>query len=146
MARKNKVEMPRPELNITAMMDLVLNLLMFFVLVSNFSEASLPPLKVPTPDTSLAKPGNAPNKVVLNVLAGKSNSGEALAVKFGTTELPPGDYTSLTLMLQKEYKISKDVQIDLRADQTLRYDQVQPVMNAITSAGISKINIVAQGQ
>ena len=72
MARRKKTELPKPELNITSMMDLVLNLLTFFVLCSNFAMAELPFLEPPAPTKSKARPSDTPNKVTVNIIPNKS--------------------------------------------------------------------------
>jgi biopolymer transport protein ExbD len=142
--------LPKTELNITSMMDLVLNLLMFFVLVSNFALAELPALSPPDPTQSKARPGEAPNKITVNILP-DGESGKARLVKVGTTEIVPAPgpggglvIPELAKLLEHEKSIDDKVQIDLRADRSLTYDQVQPVMAEITNAGISRVNVVAQ--
>ncbi len=152
MARRKKIEMPKPELNITSMMDLVLNLLTFFVLVSNFAAAELPPMEPPNPEHSkLPSPREAANAVTVNILPfynehGLANGdGLCSGIKFGATEQYAAGYSDqLREALAKEVRKSKDVQINIRADRTLRYDQISPVMRAIKEAGVTNINVVAQ--
>lgn len=141
--KKKKTELPRPELNLTAMMDLVLNLIMFFVLISNFSAASNPPLELPKPDKSLAKVNESPDKVVLNVVPADANSGIAQEVVFGIEHISPGDYAKLSAMLAEEVKKSPEVVVDLRADRSLHYTEVAQVMKAISAAGVKTINMAA---
>ena len=148
--RKKKVDLPKTELNITSMMDLVLNLLMFFVLLSNFTLAELPALSPPQPTQSRARRSEAPNKVTVNIVP-EGETGRARLVKVGTTEIVPAPgaggglvIPGLEGLLQHELNIDKEVEIDLRADKSLNYDQVQPVMAAITNAGINRINVVAE--
>lgn len=146
MARRKKADLPKTELNITSMMDLVLNLLAFFVLTSNFALAELPKVEIPAPTgASQARANEKPDKVVVSVVSEESNPGNAVMVKVGSSnELPAGDTSGrLGQLLAAEKAKSKDVAIDLRADKRLRYDQVAPVMKAITDAGISHVNIVA---
>lgn len=148
MARRKKSELPKAELNITSMMDLVLNLLMFFVLVSNFAMAELPSMQPPKPNKSLARNIETSDKIVLNVIPemiDRKPTGNASRIKFGANqEIIPSETGKLVEFLATEKNKSANVTIDLRADRALRYDQIQPVMAAITSAGISKINVVAQ--
>ena len=152
MARRKKIEMPKPELNITSMMDLVLNLLTFFVLVSNFAAASLPQLSPPDPAHSKAVPEDSPNMVTLNIVPYLENDGSpspghegmAKEYKFGAAEvIPTTAMGELAVALAKEIQKSKDVQINLRADKSLRYDQISPVMRVIKEAGISRVNVIA---
>ena len=57
----------------------------------------------------------------------------------------PGDNPSRCFQpAVEEYRASNaDAEVVLRADGALYYDGVQPVMAAITGAGISKVNLVA---
>ena len=141
--KKKKTVLPRPELNLTAMMDLVLNLVLFFVLISNFSSVSNPPMSLPKPDKSKAQNSEAPNKVVLNIVPTDATSGMAQEVVFGVEHIPPGQYSKLSQLLADEAKKSPDVVVDLRADRSLHYSEVAPVMKAISAAGIQTINMVA---
>jgi biopolymer transport protein ExbD len=151
MARRKKIELPKPELNITSMMDLVLNLLMFFVLVSNFSAAELPPeIQPPQPLESQALSAAAADKITLNIIPRTDGSGAAKEIKLGSYEpIPlPSDYNKLREQLATEIQKSKDhkseLSVDLRVDRNLNYDQVSPVMNVLKLSGISQINVVAQ--
>jgi len=143
MARKKKVELPKAELNITAMMDLVLNLLTFFVLVSNFAMAELPPMETPDPIKSAARAEQVANKVVVNLIP--DGNGGVRWLKVGSIEnLIPTDIPAFTAALAREKGIDKDVQIDFRADRNIRYEFVAPVMKVIKESGVSRINVVAQ--
>ena len=160
MAKRKKTELPKAELNSTSLMDLVLNLLMFFVLLANFSMAELPPMTPPNPLSSEARPSIEPDKVTVNIIpeldASGQPTGAARAIKFGSNqELAPQETARLTQLLayerekslrdvkEKDRSTARGVTVDLRADQALRYDQVQPVMAAIQRAGIRQINLVA---
>jgi len=144
LAKKKKVELPRPELNLTAMMDLVLNLILFFVLISNFSAAANPAMNVPIPEESLAKPSPQPNKVIVNVLATDETSGTLMEVVLGSERFPPGSYNKLTEMLIKEAAKSEEVSVDLRADKSLAYQDVAAVMRAISATNkIKTVNLAA---
>ena len=145
MSRRHKVELPRPALNITAMMDLVLNLVMFFVLVSNFAAASLPPLDVPQPDGSLAQASEGANRVTVSLRPpeGDHDSGKVEKIMVGVDEFPASDLNKLRELLRQQVKISKNVEIDLRADKTLEYSEVAPIMLAIRDVGVTKVNLVA---
>src|SRR5687768_6884944 len=138
MARRKKMELPKTELNITSMMDLVLNLLMFFVLLSNFAMAELPMMNPPAPLESRAQPSEATDKVAINILPVLENgvaTGRAAAYKFGVDELATTDTDGLIQRLAferaKSEKNKSELTIDLRADEGLTYEAVQPVMAAI---------------
>jgi biopolymer transport protein ExbD len=151
MARRKKLELPKAELNITSMMDLVLNLLTFFVLVSNFAAAELPSeIQPPQPLESRALSASSTDKITLNIIPSNDGSGAAKEIKFGGYEaIPlPSDYSKLREQIAAEIHKSQEnkseLHIDLRAHRDLNYDQVSPVMNVLKTSGVSQINVVAQ--
>lgn len=141
--RRKKATLPRPELNITAMMDLVLNLEMFFVMVSNFALASLPLMTPPTPDDSLAKNSGTPDKVIVNLVPSENNPSLIGKAVLGSEAVPGGEYERVTQLVGNEMKISPGVEIHLRADKSLLYSEVEPYMMAIAAAGVTDVHYVA---
>lgn len=131
-------------LNLTSMLDVVFQLIVFFLLITNFTSAELPELEVPDPIQSTARESEERAKITINVLPDEVSSGQAGRIRVGLLDLAPGDYGRLTDMLQLEFKKNPEVEIDLRADISVHYSQVQPVMEAITNAGIGRINLVAK--
>lgn len=143
MGKKKKIELPRPELNITAMMDLVLNLITFFVLVSNFASASLPLIEPPAPEDSLARATDSQDRIVISLEVTDKDSGLAKRIVAGGKEIGPADGKQLLDFLIKEVKVSDKVEVDLRVDKNVRYDQVQPVLAIMAQASVKKMNLVA---
>ncbi len=128
-------------LNITPLLDIVFLLIIFFLLVTNFSAAELPDLDPPDPDESQAKDRRAENRVVVNVIPEPSDPENVQKLRVGAQDVPAGEYSRLTKLLQQE---SDKVRIDLRADGSLPYTAIRPVMAAIAEAGIQRINMVAK--
>jgi len=143
MARRKKTNLPKSELNVTSMLDLVLNLIVFFVLISNFAMADLPPLEPPRPEGSRAYEDKTQDKIRINVVPDDANPSQAQYVKIGQDEIATTDMRRMTEVLQREYRISEQVVVDLRADYRIRYSVMQDVMKAITDSGITTVNIVA---
>jgi len=142
MAKRHVVEKQEVGLNLTSMMDIVFQLIIFFLLVTNFTSAELPELEPPTPDDSQAHEIEGRDKMVVNIVP-DATSGMAKHLQIGSRKILPGAYNELTAAIEREKEKRPDLQIDLRADATINYEQVQPVMNAITAAGVARINLVA---
>jgi biopolymer transport protein ExbD len=142
MARKHEVEKQHVSLNLTSMMDIVFQLIIFFLLVTNFTSAELPDLKPPELEHSEAVEVDGRDKLVINIIP-DSTTGMAKAVQVGMQKIPPGAYNQLTDIVSAVKADRPDVEIDLRADASTNYENVQPVMNAITAAGVARINLVA---
>ncbi|MEX2673594.1 MAG: biopolymer transporter ExbD [Phycisphaeraceae bacterium] len=141
MAR-HKVTKRSAELNLTPMLDLVFQLIVFFLLVTNFSAAQLPELEAPDPETSQAYEAGNRERLIINVLPDEG-TGRARGIRVGIANIEPGDYSELTRLIEEEQARYEDVEVDLRADASIEYGNVRPIMNAITAAGVGRINLVA---
>ncbi len=147
MARKKRQKSEPLQLNLTSMMDIVFQLIIFFLLVTNFTTNELPELEVPKPDESVAYALDT-QRIVVNVMP--SDDGEGTTAKELVVDakiIPSGEEGILTEMLQKaidERGGEPDkLEVDLRAGSTLAYDQIAPVIGAINQARIARINMVA---
>lgn len=132
------------ELNLTSMMDVTFLLIIFFLLVNRMSSAQLPKLQAPDPVESKALDLPERSTVIINVVPDGEGAELAKSVMVGIREIPPNAYGELTELLKFETTKNPAVEVDLRADANLRYSEVQPVMKAITNAGITKVNLVAK--
>ena len=149
MAKRKKLEPQEVNLNLTSMLDVVFQLIVFFLLVTNFTSAELPKLEVPEATSAIIDKNRDPY-VTVNIIPQTSGSkgladgsGQAKNVRVGTKDIGPGNYGELTLMLKEEKAKNDGIQVDLRADASIHYANVQPVMDAITQAGIGQINLVS---
>ena len=143
MPKLSHRKMAPVELNLTSMLDVIFLLIIFFLLVSNMSTAELPKLEPPEPESSQAREPQERSRVVINIIPPESRNGTVQRVRVGQEDIAPGNFGRLTQMLQTEKLENPNVEVDLRADLSIHYKEVQPVMNAITSAGIGKINMIA---
>jgi biopolymer transport protein TolR len=143
MPKAKRVESSHLHLNLTAMLDVVFNLIFFFICITNFSSGELPPMEVPKPDHSKAALIEERKKIILNIIPEEGGWDQAEAVKVGAELVHPGEERRITELLKKEHDIDAEIEIDLRVDRRIQFRYVQPIMNAITRAGIEKINLVA---
>ena len=138
-----KAEPSHLHMNLTAMLDVVFNLIFFFICICNMAGNELPKLDVPRPEESRARVIEERKKVTVNVLPNADGSGSARSIRVGADEVFVGDEERLTQLLRAKTQLNPDIEIDLRVDKNIHYAAVQPVMNAITRAGITKVNLVA---
>jgi biopolymer transport protein ExbD len=144
MARYSKKKAAQVDMNITPLMDVTFQLIVFFILVSNFAAAQLPELELPKPVESVAKAVEEERpRVVVNVVpAGLSGEASHLVVR--GQRLARHEYQKLTDLLGAEQDKSElPLEVDLRADRNLFFEHVQPIMQSITRAGIARINLIA---
>lgn len=144
MARKQK-EKPQMDLNLTSMMDVSFQLIIFFILITNFAAADLPKLDPPDPRHSVAREMPDIQRVQINIvpISEGSQSGQASHLVIYGKKYPRNAYHEVTALLAEKKQENPDIEVYIRADNALYYDQVQPIMQAVTKAGISRINLVA---
>jgi len=145
-----------PEMNMTPLIDVTFQLIIFFMLVNNIISAELVEMVIPdleNPKTREIAEGE--EKVTVNVvpqpfdrrdrLSGEplSAPGEALGVQIGMEEYGPTELDRIAASLKDAKARNEKVEILLRADAALFYREVQPVMDAINAANISTVNLVA---
>lgn len=144
------------ELNMTPLIDVTFQLIIFFMLVNNIVAQEAVQMIVPQlTDPKTRELGEVDNRMVVNIAPGPYENadrqgenvlnidGRAVKVVIANREFDPTNLQGITDFL-KEYKAEKpEGLILLRADAGLSYESVQPVMSAVTAAGISKINLVA---
>lgn len=165
MRRSNLNNLRQPAnlyFNATPMIDCTLQLIIFFLLAGSFASMDNLPLNAPKLDESLAKDLKFQNKVVINIpayeadqiAADKSLAGQARCYRIGASEVATADAEKLTAELQAckaafEGKRQagaardKDFQVEIRADRSVNYSEIQPVLMAVSKAGIARMNITA---
>ena len=150
-----------PQMNITPLIDVVFLLIIFFMLVTNIIAVESVEMVVPKLDDPQTRELGETSRITVNVvpLAYTADRlrgdvldfpGEALEVQIGLQTFDVDDLTGLTEALSeavaagpKDDDHASTLEVVLRADAALYYDAVQPVMQAITAAGIRKVNMVA---
>ncbi len=162
MSKVHKRGAAKAEMNMTPMIDVTFQLIIFFMLVNNIiAEQNV---ELIPPDLEQAQTLELGEKVAQVVVSieplsytaedRKENplnfSGEAVSVWIGSMRLPREDLATLTKELEdsvakspKNEKGEPLLEVLLRADCALHYAEIQPVMQAITAAKVAKINLVA---
>ena len=142
-----------PEMNMTPMIDVVFLLIIFFMLVNQIIAEETVKMIVPELDEPKTRETGDIQRITINLAPEDFDSerkigdltipGEASYVKVGLDEYDLTDMEGVTAALKNAKEHSKEVEILLRADAGLYYEAVQPVMQAIASAEIVKVNLVA---
>lgn len=143
-----------PRMNMTPMIDVVFQLIIFFMLVNTIASEEILPIVLPKLDDPQTRKLGEVERVIINLgtssfekrepgVEGLSTSGELTRVKVGMRLLDPKDTNLITDLLVQARTQNPNVQVLLRADSALYFEEVQPVMRAITAAQIKKVNMVA---
>jgi biopolymer transport protein ExbD len=133
------------EPNLTPLLDMVLQLVMFFMLVANFVMDELSD-KIRLPVASQAKPLTVQdtNFMYLNV-----DKGGRVLVAVGEPLITPDQITFFMRQFARnhvlgEAKAKEEVTVIIRADRDARVQHILKTMNAIKSSGFRKIQLRAE--
>ncbi len=143
-----------PQMNITPLIDVVFQLIIFFMLVNNIIAEQSVQMIVPRLTHSLTHELREGDRVVVNVAPGNyapanraadplTFDGRAHFVRVGQFTFGMDQLDLVTDELRQWKANNPRIEVLLRADAALYYDQVSPVMTAITAADIHTVNLVA---
>lgn len=127
-------------LNLTALVDATVLLLTFFMMVNSFASAERVEMEVPRPDASLARDRRVPEPVVVNVLY--RGPDEPPGYQLGPLQIDLLSELAARLAVTKRHM--PQLEVILRADRRLRYEEVREVMELLGDQGISRLHIVAE--
>jgi biopolymer transport protein ExbD len=125
--------------DMTPMIDVTFNLLVFFLLVSEFTKAKIVRLELPEPAKELVKPEPNPSRVIINVT---DINGAISEISCDGRVWPQERFGDLLRQL-KALK-GTGLEIELRADKRLKWSMVADLMLACAQESIQKINFVAK--
>lgn len=146
-----------PSMNITPLIDVVFLLIIFFMLVNNIVSEETVDMILPEIENPKTRELGDVDRVVINIAPepftrkGReqyplTHTGTVAYVKVGTGSDSRFDIQDLDAITEKLKTIKAqrpEVQVLLRADGAIYYQAVQPIMGAVTSAGIETVNLVA---
>lgn len=127
-------------LNMTSMMDVTFQLIIFFILVTNFAAADLPEMEIPEPFETRAKVVKDQNRIIINLIY-DADKDMREAILIGGE---PYTLVQMKNLLIREHEADPEVQVALRADRQLSYDQVSDVLLALSQSQIVKLQLVAK--
>ena len=153
--------------NYVPLIDVTFNLIIFFVLTSEISNANLARVIVAEPTESVASKRETitNNFITINVVSQASDKKTVdwlLAAKASTYEVDGkkvdlndvGKLADAIKNAKAQYenppagtiKPTGEFSVEIRADHRLNYEDVRPVMLAIAEANVKKMNITARSE
>lgn len=131
-------ESEEPELNITPMVDLVFNLLAFFVLTAVFgSERDLAAgADRPTQESAASQPGDLPDRIVIRLVPAE---GSGVSLTLGQAGLGIDAFDAVTAKLGEINMPGMPVVI--AADRRVGVQQVARVMDAVLSSPMKRVSL-----
>jgi biopolymer transport protein TolR len=124
---------PMSDINMTPLVDVMLVLVVIFIITAPLMTSAI---KLDLPKTEAAKPVEAPKFVTIVV----DKVGQ-IFLNDQVTSL-----TQLSESLSKTAQVSKDTEVQLRADEAVPYGKVVEVMGVTQKAGLNRIGFVAEAK
>lgn len=132
--KKKPIDM---QLNLTPMIDLIMNLLIFFMLVSQMSVVERTPVNLPTVSQGRPTVIKPEDKVAITM---KHTEGADLPV-YQVGSVAVGGVAEVARRLEQVKAASPSVELVLRADKRIPYKFVKEVMAAAGKRGIKVVEI-----
>ncbi len=143
-------------MNMTPLIDVTFQLIIFFMLVSNIIAEENPEMIVPELNDPKTRELGDVSRIAVNVmplpfdmkqraLGNPLNmDGLATTVKIQLQEYNIDELDAIRAELMDARNKNPDIEVILRADGAIYYKDVQPIMDAIAAAGIQTVNVVAK--
>ena len=157
MAKKRK-EQENLEFNMTPMIDVTFQLIIFFIIAGTIVSDELAALKVPNPTETMAREEfnrKEHGGLIVNIVSEAGDSDDdgpdASRAKYWVVhgdQLDVGDIEALKDVFQDEVKnLSPDKKalftLEIRGDYRVQYGDIETVLLAAAESGIPKMNITA---
>lgn len=129
--------------NLTSMVDVVFLLVVFFMLISHLSKDQLLKLKLPNLDAAMAAEGGEENKAFLNVVPRERVSVEGGSYRLGALSFEESSdgIDRMADELEAVRGRQPGVLIVVRAERTESFDRVRPALEAVSRAGIRRVDL-----
>jgi biopolymer transport protein ExbD len=114
-------------INMTPMIDVTFQLIIFFLLSSRLAQQEAIELELPAAASGNQAVDDQPPRLTVNV----SPDGQ---VMFGSTRTPPEEMTG-RLRIERE-RLGRDLEIRIRADRSVPYGTIEPILLACAEADI----------
>ncbi len=127
--------------NLTPMIDVVFLLLIFFVLIAQFSSRQRAQVQLPAPQPSAAKSLYGPDVLTITVIC--DQHGKLLAYQIEGQTISTEQIDVLTQTLLDRRNANPQLEVNLRADRRADGRVIEALMSACARAGIRHVNLVA---
>lgn len=145
--------------NYTPLIDVTFNIIIFFVLTTEITQANLAKIDPPHPQASVAQPrARGINHTLVNVVTEdpdgkdpiKANTAKHYEVDMEVVQLT--DYPKLVSLFKDRKttwkplagEVGTEFYIEIRSDKRVGYGAIQPILLAAKDAGIKKISLTAK--
>ena len=123
------------------LIDIVFLLLIFFVLIAQFSSRQRAQVHLPAPEPSAAKYVYSPDVLTITVIC--DQQGKLQAYQAEGQMISPEQIEMLTRKLLERKTANPQVEVNLRADRRADGRVIEALMGACAQVGIRRVNLVA---
>jgi biopolymer transport protein ExbD len=134
MRRKGFEPMQSHHVNVTPLIDVIMCLIIFFLLCGQFARDEAKRVALPVAD--LGQEVDKQGRLLVNLVA-RPEPGAPPEIYAGAR---PVTVDALTAFLREEQAHNADLQVMIRADQSLAYSYVSPILVACAQANIKSVN------
>lgn len=122
--------------NVTPLIDVVMCLIIFYLMVGHLAAGRSSAVNLPSSTTGRSAEKSGP--IVINI-APEEGAPEP-AILIGEERVMQ---SQLTKILKDMSEIAPDAEVQIRADRTLSYGKIAPVLSACRDAGLVSVKLVA---
>ncbi len=129
-------------INLVPMIDIIFQLLVFFMVASHLATVEREPVKLPQPVHSQARDKPLKNRLVINLLG--DGTGRIRKIKANADlvrDLP--SLMDMLLHYGPRLQASQGTVV-IRADKNMQFAEIEKVLQAVANAGVSSIHVAAE--
>lgn len=131
-------------INLTPMVDIVFQLIVFFMVASNLATVQQEPVNLPDPVRSQAREKTLKNRLLINLFTDDSGSGKITKIKANSDvvrDLPA--LVDLILRYGPRLQAGSGTVV-IRADKRIHFSEVEGVLQAVGNAGVTSVHVAAE--
>lgn len=119
--------------NLTPLIDMSFLLIVFFILVAQFSDRQRVPMDLPRPDAPASAVAEEKRRITINIVPRPDTPTTIGQVVAAGVEHPPdrAGREALAAQIAQLFGESPELRLNVRADRRLEYRSVEPVLKAI---------------
>ncbi len=126
---------PPGSVNVTPMIDVIMVLIVFYLIVGQTAAESRRPM--PLPIASSGSRQSAPGPIVVNVVV----QGGSVVIEVDRRLLNPDE---LAALIEARLARRPETGVQIRADRSLSFGAVEPIIAACRAAGVSVVRIATE--
>lgn len=130
---------PTGKINVTPLIDVVMVLIVFYLIVGKLAADRRVPVKLPPSAIGIADEGKSERTPIIITVSRAADASAATISLDGTPITDPSTLAATLKGLDASTRI-----VQLRADKSLDYSAISPVLEACRGAGVASVKLATQ--